>query len=258
MALPLCPCRSEELYEECCYKIKGEDGEPLFFKGSMVSDDKGNWHPLPNVRLDVAIVAETTDRYRDFAKNLAGNSDLKTEYHSDFIDTFAIFFSSYEKLLTALTKPQGKGVAFQIDSLEARESWKQFLFNGRILLDFIGLHCRGALGLNQEIGGLNTKKFESLLKILKKAGKNDAIFLVVEDGAKVYKQYILDFIDMRNREKTNADTITKFPAIDSEFGLKNDGELTLDGKAIPMIKFVKTSYESIFGLTRILLNISND
>ncbi len=257
MSLPLCPCGLGKFYEDCCYKIKGKDGEPLFFKGSAVGDNQGNWHPLPNVRLDVILVGKTDDKYRDFARNLANKSSLKEEHHNDFIDAFAMFFYSYEELLLSLKKPHGKGVTFQMDSLEVRHHWKQFLFNGRVLIDFIGLYCRSTLNLNQEVGGLNSTKFESLLKILQKQGQRDAKLLAIAESIKAYKADVLKFIAMRDREKSNADTIAKFPAIDSELGMKNDGELNLNGEITPMIKFIENSFESILSFTKILLDISD-
>ena len=65
--LPLCPCGSGKLYEECCYKKKGADGEPLFFKGAFKSSDGNIWHPIPNVRFSAIIVGQSIDKYRECA-----------------------------------------------------------------------------------------------------------------------------------------------------------------------------------------------
>lgn len=257
MSLPLCPCNSGSLYEKCCYLIKGEDGEPLFFKGAMSGDSQGNWHPLPNSRIDCVLVGRTNDRYREFAKSIADQSGLSTKSSLDFTDNFAIFLYSYEQLLNALKISQGKGIAFQMDSLEGRYHWKQFLFNGRVLLNFIGLHCTSAWGIKQKIDGLNRKKFKSLIKILEHEGRKETKFLTLKEAIIPYEEDILKFIDMRNREKTNYDTISQFPAIDSELGVKQDGELSLDGQNISMIEFIERSFKSILDFSKILLNVKN-
>jgi hypothetical protein len=255
--LPLCPCGSGKLYEECCYKKKGADGEPLFFKGAATSSDGKIWHPIPNVRFSVIIGGQAIDKYREYAKELLTKSTLAERHHEDFINSYGLFYQSYEQLLKTFETPSGKGVSFQMDSIEARKYWKEFLFHGRILLDFIGLHSRGALGLNQRIGGLNRQKFESLLTTLKKLGARDKKFLEIKAELEPLKNDIIIFIDFRNKEKESQDTIVEFPAIDDEYGLVKDGKISLKGDTFDMIKFIKNSYDSIYKLTLILLGISH-
>jgi len=255
--LPLCPCGSGKLYEECCYKKKGADGEPLFFKGAFKSSDGNIWHPIPNVRFPAIIVGQAIDKYRDYAKELLIRSTLPKRHHEDFINSYGLFYQSYEQLLKTLETPGGKGVSFQTDSIEVRKYWKDFLFHGRILLDFIGLHSREALGLNQKIGGLNKKKFESLLTTLKKLGARDNKFLEIKAELEPLRNDIIIFIRFRNKEKLLQDTIVDFPAIDDEYGLVKDGKVSLNGDTFDMIKFIKKSYESICKLTLILLGIGH-
>jgi len=255
MTLPLCPCKSGKLYEECCYKKKNQNGDPLFFKGAIMGDDKGNWHPLPNVRLKVTIGIQTVDKYRDFAKDLVIKSKLPEKHHKDFINNYGLFYQSYEHLLKSLKKPSGQGVSFQADSIEVRSLWKNFLFNGRVLLDFIGLHSKKVLGLTQDIGGLNKKKINLLLSQLEKQGSIDKKLLDIKARLAPLKINIIRFIEFRDREKISGDTIIEFPVIDSEYGVVEDGKISLAGANFNMIEFVKNSYESIYKLTLILLGV---
>jgi len=255
MSLPLCPCNSGKLYEECCYKIIGTDGERLFFKGAMSSADGKSWHPMPNIKMRVIVGITTTDKFREYAKNLVEKSNLKPSYHLDFINFFAPFFSAYQKLDICLHKSHGKGATFRADTLEVRELWKQYLFNGRSLLDFLGLHCSSTLGLKQRLDGLNSKKLDSLSKILIRQGATDVKFLKIEKEIVNLKCIIVDFIGIRNREKIQGDTILQFPSIAEFNKLIKDGEVQTNEKKLPMIKFIKDSFHSILQLTKILLNI---
>lgn len=254
--LSLCPCGSGKLYEECCYKKKGLNGEPLFFKGASTSSDGKIWHPIPNVRFSAIIVGQAIDKYREYAKELLTKSTLAKRHHEDFINSYGLFYQSYEQLLKTFETPSGKGAAFQTDTIETRKYWKDFLFHGRILLDFIGLHSGGALGLNQKIGGLNRQKFESLLTTLKKLGARDNKFLEIKSELELLKNDIIIFIGFRNKEK-NQDTIVEFPAIDDEYGLVKDGKVILNGETFDMIKFIESSYDSIHKLTLILLGVTH-
>jgi hypothetical protein len=252
-SLPLCPCGSGKLYEECCYKKKGADGKPLFFKGAFKSSDGKVWHPIPNVRFAATIVGQAIDKYREYAKDLVTKSTLSERHHEDFINLFGLFYQSYEQLLKTFEMPSGKGVSFQMDTIEVRKYWKEFLFNGRILLDFVGLHSRATLGLNQAIGGLNEKKFELLLNTLNELGTRDKIFIEIKAELEPLRKDIIIFIGFRDKEKRPQDTIVEFPAIDDEHGLVKDGKVSLNGETFDMIKFIKKSYESIYKLTLILL-----
>lgn len=255
MTLSLCPCGSGELYEECCYKKKGADGEPMFFKGAMHGDANGNWHPIPNIKFAAIIVGQAVDKYRECAKKLVIKSKLPEKHHNNFINLYGEFYHSYEQLLKSLRVSSGKGVSFQMDTIGARACWKEFLFSGRILLDFIGLHSRETLGLNQKISHLNKKQFGSLLIILNKQSAKDKKFLEIKAQLEPLRNDIVNFIDFRDEEKRPKDTIVEFPAIDSEYGLVKDGKVSLNGSTFNMIEFIDKSYKSIYKLTLILLEI---
>jgi hypothetical protein len=252
--LPLCPCGSGRLYEECCYKKKGTDGEPLFFKGAVNSNDGKVWHPIPNVRFALIIGGQEIDKYREYAKKLVTKSKLLENHRQDFINHYGLFSQAYEQLLKSF-KPSGKGASFQMDTIEVRKHWKDFLFTGRILLDFIGLHSREVLGLNLDVGGLNKKKFELLLNTIKKLGTRDTRFLEIKVKLETLKNDIIVFIGFRDKEKLPQDTIVEFPTIDYEYGLIKDGKISLNDENFSMIGFIKKSYESIHKLTLILLGV---
>ncbi len=253
--LPLCPCGSGKYYEECCYNKIGADGERLFDKGAFFYDGK-TYHPIPNVRFAVIIGGQTIDKYREFAKELVTNSKLAEQHHEAFENYYGLFYQSYEQLLNTLKTPSGKGAAFQTDTIEAREHWKAFLLNGRILLDFIGLHSREALGLNQDIGGLNKRKFKTILDTLDKLRSIDKKFLEIKSELELLKNDIIIFIGFRDKEK-NQNTIVEFPAIDDEYGVVKDGKVSLNGVTFNMIKFIEISYDSIHKLTLILLGVTH-
>ncbi len=256
--LPLCPCGSGNFYEECCYKKKGANGEPLFFKGAFTSSDGGNtWHPIPNIRFSVVIEGQTIDKYREYARDLVSKSTLPQGYHEKFINTYGLFYQSFEQLLKACQTPSGEGVSFQMDTIDVRKCWKEYLLHGRILLNFVGLHSRTTLGLDQDIGGLNKKKFSLLLTTLQKQGARDEKFLDIKAELEPLRDDIVAFIRFRDKEKLPQDTIVDFPVIDSEHGLVKDGKVSVSGDAFDMVKFVKKSHESIHKLTLILLGISH-
>lgn len=256
--LPLCPCGSGKLYEECCYKRKGADGEPLFYKGAGTSNDGGKtWHPIPNVRFPAIIVGQAIDKHRKYAKDLVTKSTLSERHYEKFINSYGLFYRSFEQLLKSCQTPSGKGVSFQMDTIEVRKCWRDFLVNGRILLDFVGLHSRITLGLNQDIGGLNEKKFKLLMTTLQNLGSRDKKFLDIKAELEPLKDDIIAFIRFRDKEKLSQDTIVDFPVIDSEYGLVEDGKVSVNGEAFEMIKFIKKSHESIHKLTLILLSISH-
>jgi hypothetical protein len=255
MTLPLCPCNSGKQYEVCCYKKKDSNGEPLFFKGAMTKDSNNNWHPIPNVRFKVILKTETADKCRDYAKDIVGKSRLPEKHHRKFINNYGLFFQSFENLSKSLVKTSGKGVSFQTDSIEVRKYWREYLFNGRVLCDFLGLHSRETLSLTQKVGGLNKKKFASLLAILQKQGLKDKKLLDIKAGLELLKENILRFIDLRDKEKISGDTILEFPVIDSEHGIVEGGRIKADGISFNMIEFVKNSYDSIYKLTLILLGV---
>jgi hypothetical protein len=68
-SLPPCPCGSGKLYEECRYKKKGPDGEPVYFKGACSSFDGGKtWHPVPNVRFAAIVSGQAIDKIQRIRK----------------------------------------------------------------------------------------------------------------------------------------------------------------------------------------------
>lgn len=250
--LPLCPCGSGKLYEECCYTKKGIDGEPLFFNGALFNDGE-KWHPIPNIRFEMTVIGEILDKYREKAIDLLSHSTLNTKYHKSFVDSFGVFYQSYENLLNAIERPGGKGAYFQMDSVEIRKCWQDYLFHGRILLDFLGLHCRSTLLLKQDIGGLNKKKYDLLLKTLEKLGEKEQRYYQIKSLLDSVKENIITFIEFRDKEKLFQNTITSFPVIDMDKGLIKDGIIVLHGFNYDMVKFIRNSYASIYNLTKVLL-----
>ncbi len=249
MDLPLCPCGSKEPYEECCFLKKDENGNPLFYKGNCFSNDGKNWHPRPNVRLAATIVTIAADKYREYASKIASESKLTQEHHEKFINLYGIFYKSYDQLLESLKKTGGTGVAFETDSIESRKYWKDFLFNGRVLIHFLGKRARETLDLKREIGSLNDESYDNLLVALDEVKKLD-IKIEIEK----IKEKVLTFVNLRDKEKLFKDAIKTFPAIDIELGVIRDGKIFFNNKEFKMIKFIEDSYQAIEKLAVILLN----
>ncbi|MDD5639394.1 MAG: hypothetical protein PHR47_01125 [Candidatus Pacebacteria bacterium] len=210
-----------------------------------------NWHPIPNARMMVALMVESNDKYRELAKKLAEKSNLPQKKHDKFINIYGIFHYDYEQLLNTLKNNQGgEGVAFTVDSLEVRKKWKDYLINGRILIDYLGLQSRECLSLKNDISGLNKKKFKTLLDSLDNKEETYKELKKIEET-------ILLFIDTRNQEKISSDTIVEFPCIDSEYGIIRDGKIKIENNFFNMIDFIEKSFHSIQKLTFLLLKISN-
>jgi hypothetical protein len=251
--LPLCPCGSGKLYEVCCFKKKGVDGEPLFHNGAGFSNDGVNFHPTPNVGMAAIVVGQAIDKYRECAKDIVIKSSLSINNHGEFISDYALFFYSYEQLLKTLLTPHGKGASFEIDTIEARYQWRAYLVDGRILLDFLGLHSRETLDLKQDIGGLNDKSISLLLSVLLKLGQKDTKYLGYKCRLDPLVNDLIDFISLRNKEKIQGNTIIEFPAINSEHGIVKDGKISVNTKTFDMISFINKSFKSVHELTMILL-----
>jgi hypothetical protein len=252
--LPLCPCGSGKLYEECCYKKTGNDGQPLFFKGAITSNDGGiSWHPIPNVALKAVIVGRDINPHRDRATGLLKGSKLGVKHHQQFIDLYANFHKAYVQLLDSIFTPRGTNVSFQIDTTEGRKLWADFLYHGRILLDFVGLHSRENLNLKRDIGGLNAKKFDLIVSTLGDLATYNAQYNEAKAQLQIIRQDIIDFIELRNREKITHDTILSFPAIDSQGNIVIEGKIRLGSKIFEMVSFVKKSLDFIDKLVSILL-----
>lgn len=251
MSLPLCPCPSGKPYEDCCFKIIGEDGERLYFKGTSFSGTDGIWHPEPNVRLWARVHVTTVDKYRTRGESLATRSRLAAQHHEKFINAWGLFQNAQEKLIEQLLSSGGKGVSFQVDSLDARERWRNFLFNGRTLLDFAGLHTRGIL-IKQDLGGLNARTFESLLIHLTNEGAPDQ--LTAKNRLELLKDTIVFFIDVRDKEKAEGNTLLSFPSI-FEGELEADGEVSGKTGIKPLLQFIRESSAAIEAVAKELLKI---
>ena len=252
--LPPCPCGSGKSYEGCCFKKKGPDGQPLFFRGAITSNDAGKTsHPIPNAALSVVLAGRGQDKHRERATLLLQTSALPTHLHQKFSDLYAVFYQSHEELLRSLRIPQGTNVAFQIDTTTGRRLWKDFLFHGRILLDFLGFHSRQTLNLKADIGGLNSRTYKLILTTLRQLGAKDNKYLRIEAQLLPLQQDILDFIDVRDKEKTPYDTIIEFPAIDHQGRVVMNGKIRLNDRIMDVLDFINRSVESIDKLTPILL-----
>jgi hypothetical protein len=154
MKLPLCPCKSGKLYEECCWNKKDTTGKRKYDQGLMTQDSKGVWHPIPNASLKMVIHGKTVDEHEKYGSSLTQNLNLSDKQKSKLSKNLSTFRRAYLKLSNYLQTPQGSNVSFCTDSTGL---WRDYLINGRILLDLLGHYSDLLLNFKQKIGGLNKK-----------------------------------------------------------------------------------------------------
>jgi hypothetical protein len=211
---------------------------------------------MPNIQIAMTLGVKVNDKFREHAESIVKRSKLPQERYTDFVNAFALFLASYSGFIQEVSKPHGTGASFSVDSIEGRETWRKFLVNGRILIDFIGRHTCAALNLKQPLGKtFNLDSIDSLIKILGNEGRKRPELLLIKDKLLQIRPSLKTFIDLRNLEKFSGDTIVEFPAV-HEKGITKDGVVRTQEATYPMVHTAESAYKAICLLVDLLLGIS--
>jgi hypothetical protein len=248
--LPLCPCESGKLYEECCYTIQLPDGSRRFFDGLMTreSDDKP-WHPFPNARLQAVLIGEMLDEFRQTAMAFSRSTKLSEPHRKTLADRLAGFLRAYADLKEYLAKPQARGVSMSMTSTELTGLWWQYISTARTLLDFVGYRSRSALQLKSDISGLSRKKLPELRRALSRDPQLAGVLSKVD----LLAPTLLDLIDVRDREKVEGGTILEAPSISPE-GKSWGGVVKVSKlKDVDFCQFLDESYAATVEFARVIL-----
>ena len=160
--LPLCPCQSGKLYEECCWNRIDITGKRKYERGLLTQDAQGVWHPIPNASLQMVVGGSSIDEHSKYGLGLTQDLKLSENQRSKLSKNLSIFHRAYSGLLNYLQTPQGTNVSFCFDSTGLRGLWRAYLMDGRILLDLIGHYSNLLLNFEKKIGGLNKKKIKTM------------------------------------------------------------------------------------------------
>jgi hypothetical protein len=214
----------------------------------FVMGDDGEWIKRPG-RLKVAFHTKSITKSDQVAEEIVRNCRLGSNLKSKIISSVAKFDNAYMLLNDYLHVSKGN-IPVAEDSIELKNKWHSYLFKGRELIDEIGSVVNVCFGLNQKITGLNEKKFSSLRNIViqamrKKEGLGVLLQIIDEN-----KDDIIEFINLRNREKIKGDTLLKPPMI-SETGVPSGGKLK--DINVSFVEYVQLSYSNIMKFVKSII-----
>lgn len=219
----------------------------------LVGDGNGNWRKVPG-RLAFAMELAVHGKAESEAKAIATSATRLTGYKVASIERcLAGFIQSYLDLFEYLHTSLGD-IPIKADSARVRNLWHTYLLRGRELIDELGKVVHTCFGLKQEIGGINEKKLTSLRKNIDHAKRKidslDPLVTCLDN----HEQLLITFIALRNRDKTNNDTIINLPWI-SETGIPSGGTVGDPTKQLrsDFVVFTETTYASIIDFTKTIL-----
>ncbi|MFC1615541.1 SEC-C domain-containing protein [Patescibacteria group bacterium] len=258
MELEKCPCESGNPYKDCCFQKFDEKGNRLYDTGHRRGDSEGNWYPVPNTGIICSCGLKTHDPFREHAEKIVKLSKLDEKYHQEFVNTFGLFLCAYKHFIDEIQSVPIEGcISVRADTIAVRKEWGTFLWSGRILIDFLGIHVQETLALKEPLAKtFNAEAIESLIKNFKKEARKRPELSQLADNIREILPAIKDFIDVRNYEKAvRGGTIIEFPSVHQK-GVVEDGEVRADGtKRYPMLKMAEASYKSICWLVQILIGV---
>ena len=219
----------------------------------LVGDRNGNWKKVPG-RLALAMELAAHGKAELEAKAIATSATRLTGYKvasierrlADFIQSYLDFF---EYLHTSLGD-----IPIKADSARVRNLWHTYLLRGRELIDELGKVVHTCFGIKQEVGGINEKKLTSLRKNIDHASRNIGGLGLLVACLDKHEQLLVTFIALRNRDKTDNDTLIDLPWI-SETGTPSGGIVGDPAKQFrgDFVTFTETSYASIMDFTKTIL-----
>jgi hypothetical protein len=247
---PKCPCGSEKPYEECCYLIVNSAGNHKYHNGAS-SFSNGQWHPLPLVRFAAILGVKENDRIEERSRTLLQNVKLDSQKKEKIIIELTIFEKSFLDLIGELQSKTAKNISVITESIEIRKLWRNYLINGRELLNKTGYYSNVVLKLKNELGGLNKKSIKHLIdQLTDDKPKN---FL------KKNEKLLIDFITIRDIEKSNHSTVSEFPIVSPEgkiIGGKIGGRKENISINYEFSDFLVNSHNLIIETSKLLLGIN--
>ena len=211
----------------------------------LVQNNDGGWDKRPG-RFKMTMHIKPFSTAEKKAKTLVSHPNIGAHYKMVLVKRLCEFITAYDALYKYLHTSHGN-IPVVCDSPELHNMWHIYLFKGRELIDAVGSKIHICFGLNQKIIGLNKKKYESTKKIVIQAMQKKPELQGLLETLSEYEKLIIEFIELRNEEKSNNNTLTKPPII-SENGIPTAGSITNIEKTF--VEYFEYSYLNILAFTK--------
>lgn len=208
----------------------------------------GKWKKEPG-RLKIAFHTKKVSESEIEAEKIVKTTALGEYQRKKIVTSLAKFIEAYDQLQPFIHTNKGN-VPVAEDSIELRNNWHSYLFKGRELIDEVGSVINVCFGLKQKVSGLNEKKFKSLKNIVTQAMRKKDFSLLLEI-INENEENIVQFVNLRNREKSHADTLIDPPVI-SEEGIPSGG--SIKGINISFSDYIQQSYLDILKFVESILS----
>lgn len=225
----------------------------------FIGDGNNGWIQNPG-RLKFALETISYGPAETEAKDIiSASTRLKGfPYKARLIEKrIADFIQAHLDLEDYLHTPLGD-IPVKDENSKIKNMWHLYLMRGRELVDELGKVVHICFNLKQNIGGFNEKKFGSLRKIIGQAqekvpGLESLIYCLDK-----HEHTIKNFIDLRNRSKTDNDTITEYPWI-SENGVASGGVIEELSKELKFdfVDFHVETYATIIDFAKAILGVNS-
>lgn len=219
----------------------------------FVGNQHGKWIKVPG-RLTIAMEFKVHSRVEAEAHQIATSTSRLTGHRLSSLEKrLAGFIQSHLDLTEYLHTSLGD-IPIKADSARIGNLWHMYLLRGRELIDELGKVVHVCFGLRQEVNGFNEKKLASLRQIIAQAQRKLEGLDPLIDCLDKHETNIVIFIALRNRAKTNDDTIIDLPWI-SEAGVPSGGIIGEPTKQFrgEFVGFVADSYARIIDFTKTIL-----
>lgn len=211
----------------------------------LVNNNSGGWDKRPG-RLEMAMSIKPFSTAEIKAKTIVSHPKIGAHYKRGLVKRLCEFITAYDSLYKYLHTNHGN-IPVVCDSPELHNFWHIYLFKGRELIDAVGNTIHICFGLNQKTKGLNKKKFESTKKVVIQAIQKKPELQSLLDILSQYEKLIIEFIELRNEEKSNNNTLNKPPII-SENGIPTAGSIINIEKTF--VEYFEYSYLNILAFTK--------
>jgi hypothetical protein len=187
------------------------------------------------------------------ASEIVKNPNLSDNHKASLVARMSQFFDAAIKLSNYIHIPSGN-IDVSVDSVELRNLWHLYLMRGRQLINDIGGSIGICFGLKQRINGLNRKKFEKLENVLQNEKRKRADLQQLIDYIEVCKGGLIEFTDLRNRDKEHNDTLIDPPTV-SPLGIPTGGKIVnrSNNKVYIFVEYFHSSFTMIKEFTETIL-----